>query len=294
MPKNHDYSEFPDIHKYARQEKLSVDVLERAFRVEAHYHQLLIREKDFDKRAALYDEFYSTLIPIYGRDTAYTGANPKDKYTKLFRKELKNKSVVDYGCGQGQMLLSIDRLLPVKKLVGIDVVFPEELKSHESIEFIESNIMTHRFEEAFDVALSDNVLEHLVPEDARLHLKNIYDNLKPGGKLIIIMPNRLFGPWDVTRIKDFSQSGQLDAEGGHVNESTHTEMVAELSEVGFCEFSTIVPIPKLKYLLFSNVRIGTGWIQKIEKTPWLLKLFRAIKLRGVCVLQFPVTLIATK
>lgn len=295
MTKNHDYSEFPDIHKYARLENLSPDVLVAAFRLEEKYHRLLLEEADFDKRAVLYDKFYSELIPLYGR-TASPAAKDysKDKYVKLFRKELEGKSIVDFGCGQGQMLLAIHRLLKTKRLAGIDVVFPEELKSHPSIQFIEANLMTYRLEELIDVAFSDNVLEHLVPADAQIHLSNIYQNLKPGGKLIVIMPNRLFGPWDVTRIKDFSQSGQLAAQGGHVNESTHYEMIEMLRKAGFSSFSTIVPIPKLKYWLFSDIRMKTGWIEGLEKRAWLLKILKLVRYKGACQLKFPVTLVATR
>ncbi len=295
MTKNHDYLEFPDIHKYAISENLTEEVLVKAFGVEKHYHRLLLNEKDFDKRMQLYDEFYSQLIPIYGRDTSsIDGINLKDKYVKLFSKELENASVIDYGSGQGHMLQSIDKQLKTKSLTGIDVVIPEDLKSHKRIRFIESNIINHEFEEQFDVAFSDNVLEHLVPQDAQIHLENIFKNLNPTGKLIIIMPNKLFGPWDVTRIKDFSQSGQLAAQGGHVNESTHTEMARQLKRIGFKEVSTILPIPKLKYSLFKRVRIETQWIERIENNPVLLKLFRSVKVRGVCQLKFPVTLIAKK
>ena len=295
MTKNHDYSEFPDIHKYAQLENLRPEILVKAFRLEAHYHDLLLREQDFEQRARLYDDFYSELIPLYGRTAGPAEEDrSKDKYVKLFRKELEGKRIADFGCGQGHMLLAINRLLETKGLTGIDVVFPEELKKHKEIDFVEANLMTHQLKEPIDVAFSDNVLEHLVPEDAAIHLKNIYDNLNPGGKLIIIMPNRLFGPWDVTRIKDFSQSGKLAAEGGHVNESTHYEMVAQLKAVGFQQFSTIMPIPKLKYWLFSKMRTGTGWIAAVERKPWLLKLIKAMRYKGVCLLSFPVTLVATK
>lgn len=295
MTNNHDGLEFPDIHKYAKLENITAEVLIKAFNVEKHYHDLLIQEKDFNKRVQIYDEFYSKLIPIYGRDNSFiNGKNPKDKYVNLFAKELESSSIVDYGCGQGHMLQSINNLLTTKKLVGIDVVIPEDLKSHNRIHFIESDIIKHTFQESFDVALSDNVLEHLVPEDAEKHLENIFRNLNSKGTLIIIMPNKLFGPWDVTRIKDFSQSGKLAAEGGHVNESTHTDMVQQLKKVGFNEFSTIMPIPKLKYIFFKNVRIATRWIEKIENTPLLLQFFRGIKVKGVCPLKFPVIIIAKK
>ena len=295
MTKNSDYSEFPDIDKYARAENLSREVLIEAYRVEEHYHDLLLEEKDFTKRAQLYDEFYSKLVPIYGRDTStLSGNNPKDKYVKLFAKELKGASIIDYGCGQGFMLQSISRQLETKKLTGIDVFIPDDLKTHSNIKFIESNIITHQFVEKFDVAFSDNVLEHLVPDDAKLHLTNIYKNLNQGGKLIIIMPNRLFSPWDVTRIKDFSQSGKLVAQGGHVNESTHFEMVEQLRKIGFKKFETILPIPKLKYLLFRRIRLDSRWMEYLEKSETFLYFVKSIKWKGECILKFPVLLVAEK
>ena len=295
MKKNSDYLEYPDIDKYALTENLSREVLVKGFEVEKHYHQLLKIESNPEKRSLLYDEFYSKLLPIYARDNSkLPGKNPKEKYVKLFKPELKNKSIVDFGCGQGFMLQSIDEGLPVKQLVGIDVYIPTELKKHSKIDFVEANIVNYQPAKHFDVALSDNVIEHLVYDDAKTHLENIYRSLSYKGKLIIIMPNRLFGPWDVTRIKDFSQSGRTPAQGGHVNESTHSEMVKLLQEIGFTKFSTIIPVPKLKYYLFRRIRVSYRWITFIESSPLIMKLIKSIKFKGECILKFPVLLIADK
>lgn len=295
MINNDDYSEFPDIDRYAQEEHLSPIVLKEAFEIEAHYHKLLLDEKSFENRLKLYNQLYAKVIPIYNRDPnlAY-GYNQKDKYVKLFSRELQGANIIDFGCGSGNMLKSISRQLETKSLTGIDTVISKELRAHQSIEFIEANIIDYYFEKVFDVAFSDNVMEHLVPEDCQRHINSIFKALSDGGKLIIIMPNRLFGPWDITRIKDFSQSGQTDAEGGHVNESTHTEMTERLKIAGFRKVSTIIPIPKLKYSLFRRVRVSTHWVERLEKSPCLLRLFRSLKLKGVCVMTVPVTLIAQK
>ena len=87
--------------------------------------------------------------------------------------------------------------------------------------------------------------------------------------------------------------GGLPAQRGHVNESTHFEMVANLKTAGFSDFATILPIPKLKYLLFNKLITGTEWVEKLEKTPWLLAAIKLFKFRGVGLLSFPVSLIAT-
>lgn len=295
MTKIDEYSEFPDIQKYSDQEGIPLPVLAEAYKIEAYYHKVLLSEKNPEIRESIYSEFYSKLMKAYGRDSAnIPDANPKDKYVRLFEKELKGKSIIDFGCGQGYMLQAISKILGNKKLAGLDVVIPNELKKIIGIDFKEGNIINYSSSDKYQVALSDNVIEHLVAEDAFTHMSSIYSTLEEGGKLIMMMPNRLFGPSDITRIKDFSHSGKLEAQGGHVNESTYSEMINQLKSVGFTKFQTILPIPKLKYSLLKNIRVSTKWIQKIERSPFLLSVFRSIKIKGVCPIRFSITLIATK
>lgn len=292
---NVDYPDYPYIKNYSQSEGIAKDLLAQAFEVEQYYHNRLLKEKDFGQRQLLYTEFYSRLLLIYGRhEDASPVVNPKDKTVQLFSRELKNQSIIDFGCGQGYMLQSIARQLNTKYLSGVDVLIPQELKSHKKIVFQEGNVITYKPTQKFDVAISDNVLEHLVPEDASLHLKSMYEALNDHGKLILIMPNKLFGPADITRIKDFSHSGKLPPEGGHVNESTYTDMIEALKAAGFQKFSTVLPIPKFKYTFLRNARVGISWIKTIENSRFFLKLFRSIKVKGVCPIRFTVTLIAEK
>jgi hypothetical protein len=126
------------------------------------------------------------------------------------------------------------------------------------------------------------------------HLTSVYDSLLPGGKFIFVMPNRLFGPMDVTRILDNSSSGKIKAMGGHLNESTYHEMADALERTGFVNFQTVLPVPRLKYSIFKNNRIKPDGIIAIEKSKWWLKFFRAIKFKGRCPIRFTVTLICQK
>ena len=214
--------------------------------------------------------------------------------TWLFEKELKGKSIIDFGCGEGYFLMNIQKKIPFKKLTGVDVFIPETLKNHPSIQFISSGIINFSTEEKFEVAFSDNVIEHLSPLDLMDHLRSVYESLVPGGKFILVMPNRLFGPMDVTRIMDNSSSGRIPAQGGHLNESTYHEMVEALTKTGFSNFETVIPIPKFKYSTFKNSRIKADWITGIEKSNFLLNIFRSIKVKGRCPVRFTVTLICQK
>ena len=176
----------------------------------------------------------------------------------------------------------------------MDVFIHETLKNHPSIQFISSGIINFRTEEKFELAFSDNVIEHLSPLDLMDHLQSVYESLVPGGKFILVMPNRLFGPMDVTRIMDNSSSGRIQAQGGHLNESSYNEMVGALTKTGFFNFQTVLPIPKFKYSTFKNSRIKTDWIIGIEQSTFLLNIFRGIKVKGRCPVRFTVTLICQK
>jgi SAM-dependent methyltransferase len=84
-------------------------------------------------------------------------------------------------------------------------------------------------EASVDVAFSDQLMEHLHPEDALEQLRNIHRCLKPGGVYVFITPNRLYGPSDI--------SGHFDdvARGFHLREYTLDELGSILAESGFAK-----------------------------------------------------------
>jgi SAM-dependent methyltransferase len=81
--------------------------------------------------------------------------------------------------------------------------------------------------ETVDVAFSDQLMEHLHPEDALVQLRNIRRVLKPGGAYVCVTPNRLYGPSDV--------SGYFEdvARGFHLREYSVREIRAIFREAGF-------------------------------------------------------------
>lgn len=291
---------YTDIEKYSNEIEIEKELLVEAFKIENYYHGLLIKEKSFKKREIIYSKFYHELLTFYGRvskkdDSLIDKINLKNKQVNLFNKELYNKSIIDFGCGEGHFLMNIHNNIKHKKLLGIDIFIPDSLKKNKSIEFISSSIINFKSNNKYDVAFSDNVLEHLSILDYPNHFNSIYRSLKPGGKLIILMPNRLFGPADITRIIDNSSSGKTSAMGGHINESTYTEIVNFLKKAGFKNFKTVIPIPKIKhYKLLKNIRLGTKWIRIIENNNFLLKLFRSIKIKGRCPVRFSITIVCQK
>lgn len=85
--------------------------------------------------------------------------------------------------------------------------------------------------DSIDVAYSNQLMEHLHPDDAREQLRNLYKVLKPGGRYVCVTPNKVNGPWDVSYCCD------EQARGFHLREYSLSELVRLFREVGFRKLS---------------------------------------------------------
>lgn len=104
---------------------------------------------------------------------------------------LKGEShcVIDLGCGEGITLEAMIKTFPRKRCLGIELD-RENTKTCRSLDLpvLNGSIydLSIRTESTDDCLLTD-VLEHL--EDPEKALKEIRRILKPGGKLIVVIPN---------------------------------------------------------------------------------------------------------
>ena len=110
---------------------------------------------------------------------------------------------------------------------------------------VSDGVHLERFESAarYDVVVSDQVLEHLHPDDIEAHLRGVHQILKPGGRYIFSTPHRFSGPHDVSRV--FKCDKPL---GMHLKEYTYHDFLTALREVGF----------KRAYYAFIPVRNAMG------------------------------------
>lgn len=290
-----DLKKYPHANRFSRSIGIPEANLIQAFQIESEFHSAVLSEVSFEKRQELYRNVYKTVHPIYGKtaDGLVGGRNPKDRQIRLFQKELSGKSILDVGCGEGYFLAAIAKKFQHKRLVGIDVSIPMAARQHPEVEFILGDVIDFQVNEHFDVVFSDQVLEHIAPCDLDAHLSSVNRSLRKGGLFITLLPNRLFGPSDVTRIIDFSYSNQIASQGTHLNESTYTELIPLLEKHGFGNFKTIVPVRKIKHL-FPFLRVNPSMFAAIESNHRLMKILHAVKLRGQCLARFDVVLICEK
>ena len=91
----------------------------------------------------------------------------------------------------------------------------------------------------FDAVISDQVIEHLHPDDALTHFEGAKAILRPGGRYVFRTPHAYTGPHDVSRVFGF------DAPiGMHLREYTNRELNAKLRLAGFTAMRSVVVVPQ--------------------------------------------------
>jgi SAM-dependent methyltransferase len=209
--------------------------LEEHYRVERELADRLrhaTREQRSSLYATLYDELFRRL-PAHPQltskqDPSARAADVASQMAVLRRFLTPRTTLLEIGAGD--CALSIAAAPHVRKAIALDVsvnitggvAAPENfsllLSDGRGIPVPGGTI---------DVAYSNQLMEHLHPEDARDQLRSIVDALAPGGIYLCITPNRLSGPHDVSRTFDD------EATGFHLKEYTTGELARLFREAGF-------------------------------------------------------------
>lgn len=286
---------YPDLYRFSKSIKINPEDLIDAFEIESYYHNLIKNENNREIRIKLYNEMYKKAHAVYNKNVSYMQHETFSRKAFLFKKEFYGKSILDVGCGKGALLNTISKSYKFKELCGIDVSLLEDknIKKMSNINFVKGDITSFNLNKKFDVVYSNHVLEHMANEDLKTHMASIIKHMKRSSVLIINMPNRLFGPSDVTRIIDYSYTNKTIAQGSHFNESTYTEIIKMLKEYGLNSFTSPIPLTRVRHL-FRGVRINSSIISKIEKSKILMKILHGFKINRRCRLNFEISIIAQK
>ena len=99
-------------------------------------------------------------------------------------------TVIDVGCSTGYLLEDLQQALPDASLIGVDLVASGLRAAHENVpaaKLLLADVCALPLEDqAVDVALSANLLEH-VPDDERA-LAEMLRILRPGARAVIVVP----------------------------------------------------------------------------------------------------------
>ena len=217
--------------------------------IEAHYRiekQLAkrLREASHDERKQLYTQLYAELF----ESVPYFSARVSDTHERLRKvsKQIQflsrflspDQTFMDVGAGDCALAIEVGR--HVKKVYALDVA--HQINSERSIPdnlelVISDGTSVGVAPESVDIAFSNQLMEHLHPDDARDQLKSIYKAIAAGGLYILITPHRFCGPHDVSKFFD------RIATGFHLKEYTVSELSKLLTQAGF---STVYFFAKFK------------------------------------------------
>jgi SAM-dependent methyltransferase len=221
-----------------------------------------LRESTGEERKNLYTSAYDELLRkvpdhpcLTGRDTA-SEVEKRVAYEMLNLEPFLKAEHVFLEVGPGDCAVSCAVAKTVKKVYAIDVSreITKNLSAPPNFELILSDGSSIDVAAgSVDVAYSNQLMEHLHPEDSLKQLENIFRALKPGGVYFCSTPNRLSGPHDVSR--DFDSV----ATGLHLKEYTITELDELFREIGFSKTKI--------YLRFGNTRafLPVGLFKFAEK-----------------------------
>jgi SAM-dependent methyltransferase len=215
-------------------------------RIRAHYEierRLADRLRHSTKaeRGRLYSELYDELfraVPDHPQHRRKATSKPSDKdiarQLSLLALYLEPDSVyLEVGCGDCHVAHAVARR--VRQAYGVDVSAEITRSAETPANFaLLLSDGTSIPAADIDVIYSNQLMEHLHPEDAAEQLDNIFRALRPGGTYVCITPNRINGPHDVS--KHFDRT----ASGFHLHEYTYRELSRLLRAAGFARLKAVL------------------------------------------------------
>jgi SAM-dependent methyltransferase len=187
------------------------------------------------------------------------------------------KSATFLEIGPGDCSLSLELTRHVKCVYAVDVateihkglIVPENFRL-----FLSDGRDVPVPRSSVDLAYSNQLMEHLHPDDALTQLRGVYEALAPNGKYICVTPNRLTGPHDVSRGFD------KVATGFHLKEYTIAELRQLFKDVGFSDVSHIVTVKGRHFHNLSMVARAVETFHSVTSLPVLTPGLLRIKIVG--------------
>ena len=231
-----------EYHSLSKEEKRNIIT---QFNLEIKLSNILRKTAKHSERGKLYYILYNKFFDQMSN-------NPRFHISKNYKNNRINKKIeflskfinqstklIEIGTGDGRLIIGLSTY--IKQAIGVDVaeiVLPSHQKVPNNIEFFVSKdgiSLPSKFN-YFDMAYSNQLLEHFHPYDAELHLFKVYHALAKNGHYIFQTPHKYFGPHDVS--KYFYNTPK----GFHIKEYCNYELYFLLKKVGFYKIKLITSL----------------------------------------------------
>jgi SAM-dependent methyltransferase len=164
--------------------------------------------------------------------------------------DIADRASTAYGVDVTDALIRYDRAPPNFKFVrtdGVNIPLPSR---------------------SVDLAYSNQLMEHLHPEDAEAQLREVFRVLKPGARYLCITPSRLTGPHDVSIFFDY------EARGFHLREYDYRSLRKLGLAAGFRRVEFHVMLKGRKIPLPFALGAALEWALDAAPVNWRARLAR--------------------
>jgi SAM-dependent methyltransferase len=233
-------------------DEITFDMVQKHWLLEKSLTKQLLGSTPKNRQTTFYDA-YNTLyneLPWLAKSGSNINHTASDQiYTNRWLpllKEIKGKSIYEVGSGNGSLI----NFLASKGAICTGTEISNNRPDKSTVPNLEwhstdgVNLINYEAKESYDIVISDQVIEHLHPDDIGIHFKNVFDILKPGGKYIFYTPHYYMGPGDVSLV-----FGKAEAEGMHLKEYKYHEVYGLLESVGFNKIDIPVNLDKTMRIL---------------------------------------------
>jgi SAM-dependent methyltransferase len=190
------------------------------------------REQRLHMLTGLYEELFREVPDHPRRVTKLTPEMSRDAVMRQMRflRRFLHDGMTLLEIGAGDCALSFEAAKSVRQVyaVEVDAVLSRNAQPPANFRlFLSDGVSVPVPPGSVDLAYSNQLMEHLHPDDVREQLRNIFAALAPAGVYVCLTPNRLNGPHDISRA--FSD----EPRGFHLKEYTMTELQALFTATGF-------------------------------------------------------------
>jgi SAM-dependent methyltransferase len=233
-----------------------------------------LRNSSASERRLLYTAVYDELMDRIADHPLHLQKSKSDslKFVGAAAWLLRNppgSDAVFLELGPGDCALSLEIAKQVKQVYAVDVsaaLAPKTQPANFKLLLSDGSSIPVPLE-SVDFAYSNQLMEHLHPDDAFEQLRNVYAALAPNGTYLCATPNRLNGPHDVSEFFDNVATGL------HLKEYSISELAKLFKDVGFRRVRALVGA-KSRYIL-----VPVNSVIFIESVlAWLPRSWRRIRI----------------
>ena len=195
--------------EYANLSQKEKNRILKQYELEIRYARIL-KDTPNPERALLYKELYDDFYRKLPDNPIKLKAKTKNYVKEKTQRQIKfllpflnnTSNFIEIGAGDFSLTIALSNY--VNHVAGVDVSkenIDKNRKIPKNVEILISSdsISIPKKSNTFNIAYSNQLLEHFHPNDLEIHLLNIYQLLKKDGIYVFQTPHKFFGPHDVSK-----------------------------------------------------------------------------------------------